>query len=193
MQVKIWWSPKKHSIELRGEGRPASFISTVHADATSARGNPNLFWKLAECLRKAGAPAPESPPKQRGRADKARSGVKRLEGETWWICGGEEMGRADIRAELSETALSFTVDDVKVYEGTAYRRRDSTQYEGRFGYRDGRERRSGNVVIYELREIGDGGCKLLGTWNEEGTQYGWHAELSYVGRVETRPRSVSYR
>lgn len=109
--------------------------------------------------------------------------MKRLEGETWWILGGEETGRADIRAELSETAFSFTVDDEKVYEGTAYRRRESTQYEGRFSYRDGRERRSGNVVIYELSEIrdGDSDCKLVGTWNEEGTQYGWYAEL-YVRR-----------
>lgn len=59
MTIKFWWDPRKGTIQLRGEGRPASLISTVSPKPASKRGNPNLFWKLAEQLRKAGAPAPE--------------------------------------------------------------------------------------------------------------------------------------
>lgn len=58
MTIKFWWNPKDRSIHIRGEGRPASIISTVKVDPTSSRGNPNLFEQLAECLKQAGAPAP---------------------------------------------------------------------------------------------------------------------------------------
>lgn len=60
--MKIWWNPKDNAIHIRGEGRPASVISTVRSDPASHRGNPNLFKQLAKCLRRAGAPAPEPAP-----------------------------------------------------------------------------------------------------------------------------------
>jgi hypothetical protein len=59
MTIKFWWNPRDRSIHIRGGGRPALLISTVNANPASKRGNPNLFGKLARCLKQAGAPAPE--------------------------------------------------------------------------------------------------------------------------------------
>ena len=38
--------------------RVAGLHTTVSADPTGRRGHPNLFGKLAKCLKEAGAPAP---------------------------------------------------------------------------------------------------------------------------------------
>lgn len=35
------------------------FITTVSADPLSKRGNPNLYWHLAECLAAEGKPSPQ--------------------------------------------------------------------------------------------------------------------------------------
>lgn len=53
--VSIWWREDTGRIHIRFEDK----ISTVSPDPLSKRGNPNLFWKLAECLRAAGAPHPK--------------------------------------------------------------------------------------------------------------------------------------
>ena len=45
-------------LTVRGD---AAFHSTVNANPQSKRGNPNLFHKLAKCLRAVGAPHPPIP------------------------------------------------------------------------------------------------------------------------------------
>ena len=52
--VSIWWNEDTSQIHIRFEDK----ISTVSPDPSSERGNQHLFWKLAECLRDAGAPHP---------------------------------------------------------------------------------------------------------------------------------------
>lgn len=59
-----FWLDKSDSgiIHLRGEGTPASLLSTVSATSEHERGHPHLFKQLAKQLRAAGAPAPEVGP-----------------------------------------------------------------------------------------------------------------------------------
>ena len=55
--VTIWWKEDQNRIAIR-VGGDSAFISTVSPDPSSIRGNPNLFYKLARCLRDAGVPHP---------------------------------------------------------------------------------------------------------------------------------------
>ena len=58
--VSIWWKEDRECIGIRVGGENAS-ISSVDADKESKRGNPNLFYKLARCLKAAGSPQPPIP------------------------------------------------------------------------------------------------------------------------------------
>ena len=60
LQLRVWYDPKSNHIKLAGGGLTAS---TVSNDPASKRYHPNLFMKLARCLREAGAPAPEAEPR----------------------------------------------------------------------------------------------------------------------------------
>ena len=55
--VSICWNEAKGRIRIYVKGE-AGFASTVSADPCNVRGNPNLFYKLAKCLKAAGAPHP---------------------------------------------------------------------------------------------------------------------------------------
>jgi hypothetical protein len=52
----IWFNEDTKHIHIAAKG---AFITTVCNDPDSKRYHPNLYGKLAQCLRKAGAPAPE--------------------------------------------------------------------------------------------------------------------------------------
>lgn len=61
LEVGVWYNEDQGHIHVAtrdGDG----FHTTVSPDPKSVRGNPNFFWKLAECLRKAGVSAPETEP-----------------------------------------------------------------------------------------------------------------------------------
>lgn len=58
LQLRIWYDPRSRHIKLAGEGLTAS---TVSNDQASKRYHPNLYRKLAKCLRESGVPAPEEP------------------------------------------------------------------------------------------------------------------------------------
>jgi len=55
LEVRIWYDPKSRYIKIAGKGLTAS---TVSNDPASKRYHPNLYLKLAKCLRDAGVPAP---------------------------------------------------------------------------------------------------------------------------------------
>ena len=55
LELRVWYDDKSHHIKLAGRGLTAS---TVSNDPTSKRYHPNLYRKLAKCLRDSGAPAP---------------------------------------------------------------------------------------------------------------------------------------
>lgn len=56
LDVGIWYNEASGHIHVAAKD---SFISTVSADPASKRYHPNLYRKLADCLRNAGAPAPD--------------------------------------------------------------------------------------------------------------------------------------
>lgn len=58
--VGIWWDEDQGHIHITVRGDPG-FHSTVNANPQSKRGNPNLFYKLAKCLRAVDAPHPPIP------------------------------------------------------------------------------------------------------------------------------------
>ena len=58
--VGVWWNQKTGDIHLTVQSVPG-FHSTVSANPKSKRGNPNLFYKLAKCLRAVDAPHPPIP------------------------------------------------------------------------------------------------------------------------------------
>lgn len=58
--VGIWWNQKSDNIHITVQG-VRGFHSTVNANPKSKRGNPNLFYKLAKCLRALDAPHPHIP------------------------------------------------------------------------------------------------------------------------------------
>ena len=55
LEIRIWYDEGQGSIHIAGSG----LHSHVNANPDSKRGHPNLFRKLAQCLREAGKPAPE--------------------------------------------------------------------------------------------------------------------------------------
>ena len=59
LDVGIWYNEATRHIHIAAKD---SFISTVSPDPESKRFHPNLYRKLATCLREAGAPAPETDP-----------------------------------------------------------------------------------------------------------------------------------
>ena len=65
-KVGIWWDEDDGHIHISVR-EEHDFISTVNANPERMRGNPNLFYKLAKCLRAAGAPHP--PIRDDGRSD----------------------------------------------------------------------------------------------------------------------------
>lgn len=54
-QIGVWFDEEAGDIHLSIEGQG---LSTVTGNATSKRGNPHLFNKLAKALREAGKPHP---------------------------------------------------------------------------------------------------------------------------------------
>lgn len=57
LDLRVWFDPTSRHIKLAGPGLTAS---TVSNDPASKRYHPNLYRKLARCLREAGAPAPDA-------------------------------------------------------------------------------------------------------------------------------------
>ena len=55
LELSVWYDDKSRHIKLAGKGLTAS---TVSNDPASRRYHPNLYRKLAKCLREAGVPAP---------------------------------------------------------------------------------------------------------------------------------------
>ncbi|WP_156526867.1 hypothetical protein [Bradyrhizobium sp.] len=58
MEVGVWWDPDQGHIHVTAKN-VLGFHTTVSPDASSKRGHPNLFMKLAKVLRDNGAPHPE--------------------------------------------------------------------------------------------------------------------------------------
>lgn len=61
LNVRIWYDPEQGIIRLASSDGH-DLITTVNGEAKNARGHPNLFNKLAKCLRDAGKPAPPEAP-----------------------------------------------------------------------------------------------------------------------------------
>jgi len=58
LDVGIWYDEKQGHIHMTAKNVPG-FHTTVADNPASKRGHPNLFMKLAKCLRDSGAPHPE--------------------------------------------------------------------------------------------------------------------------------------
>tara|TARA_B100001939_G_C16423234_1_gene397428 strand:- start:48 stop:284 length:237 start_codon:yes stop_codon:yes gene_type:complete len=58
LEMGVWYNEEQGSIHLAAKG-VEGFHTTVNANDESKRGHPNLFMKLARCLRDAGAPYPK--------------------------------------------------------------------------------------------------------------------------------------
>lgn len=59
LDVGIWYNDRTGHIHVAAASR---FISTVSNDPASKRYHPNLYRKLALCLRDMGKPHPPAPP-----------------------------------------------------------------------------------------------------------------------------------
>lgn len=60
LDVSIWFNEDQNNSHIASrEG--CEFFSTMSADTSSKRGHPNLFFKLARCLKQAGVPHPVIP------------------------------------------------------------------------------------------------------------------------------------
>lgn len=57
VKVGVWLDQKTGAIHIAGKD-VSKFHTTVNNKPASKRGHPNLFMKLAKCLREAGAPHP---------------------------------------------------------------------------------------------------------------------------------------
>ncbi|MGI9486666.1 MAG: hypothetical protein ACR2RF_12455 [Geminicoccaceae bacterium] len=57
LNVGVWYDPDGDKIHLATKDA-GGLISTINADPDSKRGHPNLFMKLARCLRDARVPHP---------------------------------------------------------------------------------------------------------------------------------------
>jgi hypothetical protein len=60
LDVGIWFDENQGHIHMTAKGVDG-FHTTVAPNPDSKRGHPNLYMKLAKCLRDAGAPHPEIP------------------------------------------------------------------------------------------------------------------------------------
>jgi hypothetical protein len=58
LQIGVWYDQERGDIHVTARG-VRGFHTTVRSDPKSKRGHPNLFDKLARCLRDAGAPHPK--------------------------------------------------------------------------------------------------------------------------------------
>lgn len=56
LDVGIWYNEGSGHIHLAAKN---AFVTTVNNDPVSVRGHPNLFGKLAKCLKEAGVPHPK--------------------------------------------------------------------------------------------------------------------------------------
>ena len=56
-EIGVWYDETQGAIHVTAPGVPG-FHTTVRQDPRLKRGHPNLFDKLAKCLRDKGAPAP---------------------------------------------------------------------------------------------------------------------------------------
>ena len=57
LDVGTWYDENQDAIHMTAKG-VKNFHTTVRQDPGSKRGHPNLFEKLAQCLRDSNAPAP---------------------------------------------------------------------------------------------------------------------------------------
>lgn len=57
LDLGVWYDEEQGHIHLTARNVDG-FHTTVNNDPASVRGHPNLFAKLAKCLREAGAPHP---------------------------------------------------------------------------------------------------------------------------------------
>ena len=57
LDIGIWYDEEQGHIHLTAKD-VKGFHTTVGNDPSSKRGHPNLFAKLAKCLKEAGAPHP---------------------------------------------------------------------------------------------------------------------------------------
>ena len=55
LDVGIWYNETTGHIHIAAKD---SFISTISGEVSSKRYHPNLFRKLAKCLKESGAPHP---------------------------------------------------------------------------------------------------------------------------------------
>jgi len=58
LDVGIWYNEDQNNIHITAKDIHG-FHTTVSANPELKRGHPNLFRKLAKCLRESGAPHPE--------------------------------------------------------------------------------------------------------------------------------------
>ena len=57
-EIGVWYNEETGSIHMTAKDAPG-FHTTVRQDSKLKRGHPNLFKKLARCLREKGAAAPQ--------------------------------------------------------------------------------------------------------------------------------------
>ena len=57
LEIGVWYNEDQESIHITAKGVDG-FHTTVNRNPESKRGHPNLFDKLAKCLRDSDAPAP---------------------------------------------------------------------------------------------------------------------------------------
>ena len=66
--VGVWWNKEHNRIHVTVKD-VKGFHTTVNCNENSKRGHLNLFYKLARCLRDAGAPHPPIPDEERSTHD----------------------------------------------------------------------------------------------------------------------------
>lgn len=57
LEIGVWYNEEHDRIHVTAKD-VKGFHTTVNANPSSKRGHPNLYRKLAVCLREAGVPAP---------------------------------------------------------------------------------------------------------------------------------------
>jgi len=61
LETTIWYNAEQDNIHITAKN-VTGFHTTVNGKLDSKRGHPNLYMKLAKCLRDAGAPHPDIAP-----------------------------------------------------------------------------------------------------------------------------------